>query len=387
MAFVQHSFARKEHEIDIQPHGNSKKRGAFQRTKPSTLKLIKASVAENKRPLKVLKEVENSQGGVMEAKLSCDLPRDRRQIYNFKSAHEAKHQKSSIPTGMPRSDTLAHVMRECKESSSAGEAFIRSVQAAPEPMCVLATNQQLSDLQSFCTASPSSGLSVDPTFNLGPFYVTPTTYQNLLVETERGQHPIVLGPILIHQTKTFRPFHYFASTIISLNPELTKLKAFGTDGEPELIKAFHVCFPQATHLRCTNHLRQNVKDKLLSLDISQSVSSEVLADIFGVQKGSKFERGLIDANSKASFDTALEHLKHRWNNLERSCISSIADPQFYSWFLKYKAADIKACVLPSVRVNAGFDSTRKFTTNMSESINHVIKQRGRLEREQAASFD
>lgn len=67
-------FFRKEHEIDIQPHGNSKKRGAFQRTKPSTLKLIKASVPENKRPLKVLKEVENSQGGVMEAKLSCDLP-------------------------------------------------------------------------------------------------------------------------------------------------------------------------------------------------------------------------------------------------------------------------------------------------------------------------
>ena len=181
---------------------------------------------------------------------------------------------------MPRSNTLGHVMRECKESSSAGEAFIHSVQAPPEPMCVLATNQQLSDLQRFCTASPSSVLSVDPTFNLGPFYMTPTTNQNLLVETERGQHPIVLGPILIHQTKMFRPFHYFASTKISLNPELTKLKAFGTDGEPELIKAFHVCFPQATHLRCTNHLRQNVKDKLLSLGVSQSVSSEFLADIF-----------------------------------------------------------------------------------------------------------
>jgi len=310
LAFVPYSFARKEHEIDIQPCGNSKKKGAFQRTKLSTLKLIKASVAENKRPLKVLKEVENSQGGVMEAKLSCDLPRDRRQVYNFKSAHEAKHQKSSIPTGIPRSDTLAHVMRECKESSSTGEAFIRSVQAASEPMCVLATNQQLSDLQSFSTVSLSSVLSVDPTFNLGPFYVTPTTYKNLLVETERGQHPAVLVPILIHQTKTFRLFHYFASTIISLNPELTKLKAFGTDGEPELIKAFHVCFPQATHLRCTNHLRQNVKDKLCSLGVSQSVSSELLADIFGVQKGSTFENGLIDTNSEASFDTSLEHLNH-----------------------------------------------------------------------------
>ena len=371
MAFIQYSFARKEHEIDIQPHGNAKKKGAFQRTKPSTLKLIKASVAENKRPLKILKEVESSQGGVMEAKLSCDLPRDRRQVYNFISAHAAKPQ-SSYATEIPRSDTLAHVMRVCKETSG-DEAFIRSVQAAPEPMCVLTTNQQLNDVQRFCTGSPSSILSVDPTFNLGPFYVTPTTYQNLLVETERGQHPIVLGPILIHQTKTFQPFHYFASTLISLNTALTKLKAFGTDGEPELIKAFQVCFPQATHLRCTNHLRQNVKDKLRSLGITQSVSSEFLADIFGVQKGSKFEHGLIDA-TEASFNTLLEHLKHRWNNLERSCVSTIADPQFHSWFLKYKATDIKTCVLPSVREKAGSDPTCKFTTNMSESINHVIKQ-------------
>ena len=159
----------------------------------------------------------------MEAKLSCDLPRDRRQVYDFNSAHGAKHE-STCASGIPHSDTLAQVMKECKETSSGDEAFIRSVQAAPEPMCVLTTNQQLSDVQRFCTGSPSSVLSVDPTFNLGPFYVTLTTYQNLLVETERGQHPIVLGPILIHQTKTFQPFHYFASTLISLNPELRKLK-------------------------------------------------------------------------------------------------------------------------------------------------------------------
>ena len=117
-----------------------------------------------------------------------------------------------------------------------------------------------------------------------------------------------------------------------------------------------------------------MKDKLRSLCVSQSVSSEFLVDIFGVQKGSKFEHGLIDANSGGSLDTALEHLKHCWNNLERSCISSTANPQFHSWFLKYKAANMKACVLPSVRAKAGLNPTSKFTMNMSESINHVIKQ-------------
>ena len=52
---------------------------------------------------------------------------------------------------------------------------------------------------------------------LGAFYVTPTTYHNLLVETRVGNNPI-LGPLLIYQTKTLRPFHNFASTMIRLNP-------------------------------------------------------------------------------------------------------------------------------------------------------------------------
>jgi hypothetical protein len=33
---------------------------------------------------------------------------------------------------------------------------------------------------------------------LGTFYVTQTTFQNLLVKTNKGNHPVVLGPLLIH---------------------------------------------------------------------------------------------------------------------------------------------------------------------------------------------
>ncbi len=165
-------------------------------------------------------------------------------------------------------------------------------------MCVLATDQQLCDLERFCLGTPSSVLSVDPTFNLGPFYVTPITYHNLLVETNSGNHPIMLGPILVHQTKKFQPFHYFGSTL------LVNVKAFGTDGEPELIKAFNVCFPNAVHLRYTIHMHKNVKDK----HIPQCVMNDFLNDIFG----SHFEAGLVDAESESSFRAALSRLKYRW---------------------------------------------------------------------------
>lgn len=111
----------------------------FRRTKPSTLNLIKQGVEENKRPLKVLKEVENIKGGMMKADRSCDLPRNRRQIYNMKSI--SKVDSTSLAHNMPRNDTLAQVMMMCKETVSSSDAFVRCVEAAPEPMCILATNQ------------------------------------------------------------------------------------------------------------------------------------------------------------------------------------------------------------------------------------------------------
>jgi len=293
LAFIQYSFDRREHPIDVRAHGNSKGKHPFRRTKPSTIRLLKQS-AQTKVPRKALREIENVKGGVMGAKSGCDLPRNYKQVINLKYSAR-KHSKGSSTASLPHVDVLAHVMQMCKDSLGSDEVFVQSVDCAPEPMCVLATNQQLVDIERFCTLDPSSVLSADPTFNLGAFYVTPTTYHNLLVETTSGSNPVLLGPILIHKTKTFRPFHYFASTLIRLNPQLVNLKAFGTDGEPELIKAFQISFPRAVHLRCTNHIRQNVKDKLRTLNIPQSVSKEFLADIFGTRIGTHFEASLVDA--------------------------------------------------------------------------------------------
>ena len=194
------------------------------------------------------------------------------------------------------------------------------------------------------------------------------------MKTDRGNHPIVLWPVLIHQTKIFHPFHYFASTLIRLNPQLSKLRAFGTDGEFQLIRAFSVTFPKAVHLRCMNHIRQNVKDKLRALGIPQTAWKEFLADVFGVQKGSHFEMGLVDAHSGDSFWEALHSLEERWNNLEKGCSPPGANPQFYRWFCAHKAKDIVECALPEIRSKAGLDPSHHFTTNNSESLNHVIKQ-------------
>ena len=109
----------------------------------------------------------------MGAKLACDLPCDQKQVKNTKYCSSTGH--SSM-----QADVLAYIMQMCKDSLCSEDVFVRSVEAAPESMCVLATEQQLVDKEQFCTCELSSILSID---NLGPFYVTLTTYHNLFVTT------------------------------------------------------------------------------------------------------------------------------------------------------------------------------------------------------------
>lgn len=73
-----------------------------------------------------------------------------------------------------KNDALFSVMIQCKSTDpESDKAFVRRVVAAPEPMAVLCTNQQLNDMVRFLTdPSQFSVMGVDPTFNFGDFNVT-----------------------------------------------------------------------------------------------------------------------------------------------------------------------------------------------------------------------
>ena len=82
LAFVQYSFDRHEHSIELKPHGNSKGKESFSRTKPSTIKLLKDTI-QTKTPRVALRQVENVKGGVGNARSAGDLPRNRKQVDNL----------------------------------------------------------------------------------------------------------------------------------------------------------------------------------------------------------------------------------------------------------------------------------------------------------------
>lgn len=77
-------------------------------------------------------------------------------------------------------DLIYAVMEMCLKAKSGGERFVQSVQAAPEPMAVLALEQQLVDIERFCTNKSEFTIAgFDPTFNCA---VTVMVYKHLLVQ-------------------------------------------------------------------------------------------------------------------------------------------------------------------------------------------------------------
>jgi len=91
------------------------------------------------------------------------------------------------------------------------------------------------------------------------------------------------------------------------------------------------------HLRCTNHLRQNIKEKLRSLELSQELSKDIMADIFGRQIGVHFEKGLVDAENKKLFLAYLKSVTQKWNrssNPENFTLGFVVKRQQSSLILK-----------------------------------------------------
>ena len=82
---------------------------------------MKKAVEENKRSLRVLREVKNVQGGVMRAKSGCDLPRNRRQIYNAIQANKVRGETFS--SLIPRQDTLAQVSGIARPRNLVGHRY------------------------------------------------------------------------------------------------------------------------------------------------------------------------------------------------------------------------------------------------------------------------
>lgn len=89
-------------------------------------------------------------------------------------------------------DEMCELIKMSRLEASELRPFIRRVQVNPEPSCIVASERQLNDLVRFGTSQflPASGLCIDTTFNIGNFFVTPTTYKHkILFDRQYGKEP------------------------------------------------------------------------------------------------------------------------------------------------------------------------------------------------------
>ena len=297
----------------VQPHRNSKHGKAFFPTFPNTLSAIKEQCVSGKGPKEVVSKVSSAVGGIKNALDACELPRNERQVTYVKRQLKTN---SSPLLSVSATDELSVVMHKAYMED---QQFIREVRTVREPAIMVATDQQLNDLDRFCCRQEKFGiLTVDPTFCLGDFDVTLSTYRHLLLTCKRGgTHPAFIGPAMVHYRKTFSTYLFFTSTLVGLHQSLSTLRCFGTDGESTLIQACQHSFPfpSAIHLLCSNHMRRNIKDKLHELSIPENVRLVITQDIFGKQIGSCHYEGIVDAKSDGEFEKGVETLTRKWKGL------------------------------------------------------------------------
>ena len=217
-ALVQYTFDEEEYAILLGPHGNSKKTSAYLRTMPSTLQKLH-KVSRNLTPKFAACEVSSSAGDIITASHAGSLPRNRQQVSNMRRHTEL----SCDPSTSKQKDPLFSVVMMCKNSEGckSNESFVHIVTGAPEPMVVLCPEWTLNDLDRFCTGSPHAVLTLDPTFDLGDFNVTISTYRQFfdwfVANCKEAVKTSMLKPVRVAAGLGNPPQPYYTNDVESHN--------------------------------------------------------------------------------------------------------------------------------------------------------------------------
>ena len=172
--------------------------------------------------------------------------------------------------------------------------FVQEVVATPEFCILLASDQPLKDVERFCCNPESFPVfGVDPTFNFGDYNLTVSTYRHLLLKIDKSVNPVRMGPVLIHQWKTLFSHVNLPFVMIKHNPRLSRVLVTGSDAKKPLKDALNIGFSSAVHLLCDVHMEDNMKAKLLKLNMPNDIVNQFMTGIFGRRLKSQQLKALL----------------------------------------------------------------------------------------------
>jgi len=213
-------------------------------------------------------------------------PRDPKQVENAQRAQKKKEELGH--------DAFYNVHNHAWTESH----FIKFVSTYPDLFVLCIDDglwQSIKPLLNRDDLSPIP-LSVDTTFNLGDFYVTPVTVQ----DPEFEENPTFTLGFLLHDRKLEETHDEFFRLLVKHLPELrTATNAyFTTDGEKALVLAIQKWLPNIPVFRCWNHVITDCKFKLKKLNItSKETVGRYVASIFGLlrqQTAEGYNKSFLD---------------------------------------------------------------------------------------------
>ena len=266
------------------PHGNAKKDGEYVRTHPKVMDSMRVALEHNERPGQVYEDH-------VIASNSFEVPRDEKQVRSLGSQVRAKKAKDVVGRKCNLADDLLSVINGVQDHE-----FIQSVTLCKgkSPVIIGYLADQLNDMKRFCrNVTPSSLRSVigiDRTFNLGPCFVTTLVYKNTaLVRKESNDHPVFLGPVMLHfdaKTDTYVTFFSHLSSVLgaAANDVHTELlddatTVFGSDEEKAIVNAIKQVFHQSGHMFCTRHILENVQRHLADRGVDVQLRQQIVQQL------------------------------------------------------------------------------------------------------------
>lgn len=340
---VSNSDGRVE-DLQIQKHSNSRSTNPkpFYPLKKSTLASIRDNVTK-RGSHGVYDDLRKKAGGAFGATNVSELPRGKQQIYNAKSRISSSASEDDV-------DELLKYARDKDD-------LILHHSDYPEDRWVLGTATMCSDLSKYTTSDLLCyPFSVDPTFKMGQFEVTPVVYKHLLLKSKRtNESPVFLGPTMIHHKKTYDTYRALAATCAGKCKGLSKAKGFITDGEETLSRAFEDELKNARSLRCFKHFESNCKEKLRTIGIREAKEQRFfLQKVFGVPGK---ENGILDAVDREDLRKRLDGAKPEIERKEREVLKRKDDtfkPNFWS-YLNDRFEMMSCHMVANIREEAGKD--------------------------------
>ena len=187
--------------IIVQVTEIARERQVFHTTMHSVKQKCKVILSSTTKPPRFIMDDFEKEQDAFSRETDAVVPRNAGQIYNFK-ANRQNEAKGHVLCLIERLLEQLRYAKNIRSPVDPHQPFLCEfcLQSRGQPKFVLLLDQILKNVERFCcNNNRNTMLAFDTTLNIGEYYFTQSTYQNLhLLHQNSNKHPWFPGPVFVH---------------------------------------------------------------------------------------------------------------------------------------------------------------------------------------------